>query len=116
MLDDCAAAGSQVSIVVSTGLPQVVVPQLDGLFADTAIQTLRNAGLDPVPVFEAVPVGSPQAGRVISQSPAAFEEVDVNPVVTIPVGEATELATTTTTAAPTTTTTAAPTTTTTAAP
>ncbi len=105
-------AGSQVSIVVSTGLPQVVVPQLDGLFADTAIQTLRNAGLDPVPVFEAVPVGSPQAGRVISQSPAAFEEVDVNSVVTITVGEATEVTTTTTT---TTTTTAAPTTTTTTA-
>ena len=82
-------AGSQVSIVVSTGVPQVIVPQLDGLFADTAIQTLRNSGLASVVVFEAVPAGSPQAGRVISQDPAAFEEVDAGFLVTISVGEAT---------------------------
>ena len=99
--------GSQVSIVVSTGFPQVVVPQLDGLFADTAITTLRNAGLDPIPVFEPVPVGSPQVGRVIAQSPAAFEEVDLGSPITITIGEATieTTTTTTTTVAPTTTTT-----------
>jgi serine/threonine-protein kinase len=90
-------SGSQVSIVVSTGFPQVVVPQLDGLFADTAITTLRNAGLDPIPVFEPVPVGSPQAGRVIAQSPAAFETVDQDSPITITIGEATEETTTTTT-------------------
>ena len=90
-------SGSQISIVVSTGFPQVVVPQLDGLFADTAITTLRNAGLDPIPVFEPVPVGSPQAGRVIAQSPAAFETVDQDSPITITIGEATEETTTTTT-------------------
>jgi len=106
-LNTLVPSGSQVSIVVSTGFPQVVVPQLDGLFADTAITTLRNAGLDPIPVFEPVPVGSPQVGRVIAQSPAAFEEVDQGSQITITIGEATAepTTTTTTTAAPTTTTT-----------
>lgn len=89
-------AGAQVRIVISTGVPKVIVPQLDGLFADTAIMTLRNAGLDPVPVFEPVPVGSAQVGRVIAQTPGAFEEVDVGSVVTITVGEAALAATTTT--------------------
>ncbi len=106
-LNTLVPSGSQVSIVVSTGFPQVVVPQLDGLFADTAITTLRNLGLDPIPVFEPVPVGSPQVGRVIAQSPAAFEEVDQGSQITITIGEATAetTTTTTTTEAPTTTTT-----------
>lgn len=90
-------AGSQVSIIISTGVPKVVVPQLDGLFADTSIMTVRNAGLDPVPVFEPVPVGSAQVGRVIAQAPGAFEEVEVGSIVTITVGEAVLTATSTTT-------------------
>ena len=59
----------------------------------------------------AVPEGSPSVGRVISQSPGAFEEVEIGTVITITVGEAAPP--TTTTEAPTTTTTEAPTTTTT---
>ncbi len=72
--------------------PAVVVPQLDGLFADTAIQTLRNAGLDVVPVFESVAEDSPFVGRVVDQSPAAFDEVPEGTVVTITIGEAGVLA------------------------
>ena len=69
--------------------------QLDGLFADTAITTLRNAGLDPIPVFESVPVGSSQVGRIRAQSPAAFVKVGSGTQVTITIGEAT-IATSTT--------------------
>ncbi len=101
------AAESQVSVVISTGLPTIEVPAVTDLFADTAITTLRNQGLDVATVFETVPEGSPSVGRVISQSPAAFEEVEVGTVITITVGEAAPptTTTTTTTEAPTTTTT-----------
>ncbi len=90
--------GSGLKIVTSTGEAQVVVPQLDGLFADVAILTVRNAGLDPIPIFEPVSIWSPQVGRVIQQSPVAFEEVDLRSPITIIIGEATAETTTTTVA------------------
>ena len=98
-----AAVGSQVSIVVSSGTPTVAVPAITDLFSDTAVQTLRNAGLEPITVFEDVPAGSSSIGRVIAQSPAAFEEVEIGTVVTVTVGQPapeTTTTTTTTTAAP----------------
>ena len=109
--DQLAAVGSQVSIVVSTGLPTVTVPAVTDLFADTAIQTLRNELLDVAVIFEQVPAGSPSDGRVMAQDPAPFEEVEIGLVVTITVGEAAQ--TTTTRPRPTTTTTTTPPTTTT---
>lgn len=78
-----------VVLIVSTGPEVVAIPDVEGLFADAAIKLLRDAGFDPVPVFEAVPEGSPQAGRVIAQLPVAFEEVDLGSVVTLTLGEAT---------------------------
>ncbi len=115
-------ANSPVTVVVSTGLPQVQVPQVAGLFVDTARTRLTNEGLVVEVTFQTVPSGSADVGRVISQSPAAFVQVNVGELVTLVVGEAaptpTTTATTTTTAGPTTTaattTTAAPTTTTSA--
>jgi len=98
------AAGSQVSVIISTGFPTIEVPAVTDLFADTAITTLRGKGLEVATVFETVPEGSPSVGRVIAQSPAAFEEVEVGTVITITVGEAAPPTTTeapTTTAAPT---------------
>ena len=53
-------------------------------------------------IFEQVPAGSPNVGRVMAQDPEPFEEVEVGLFVTITVGEA---APTTTTTPPTTTTT-----------
>jgi len=90
-----------VVLIVSTGpevvaIPDVVVPQLDGLFADIAIKALRDAGFEPVVVFEAVPIGSSLAGRVLDQSPVALEEVDVGSEITLTVGEATNATSTTT--------------------
>ena len=106
--DQLAAVGSQVSIVVSTGLPTVTVPAVTDLFAETAIQILRDELLDVAVIFEQVPAGSPSDGRVMAQDPAPFEEVEIGLVVTITVGQAAPETTTTTT---TTTTTPPPTTT-----
>ena len=84
-----------VVLIVSTGPEVVAVPDVEGLVADIAIKALRDAGLDPVPLLEAVPLGSSQVGRVTSQTPEAFEEVEAGAMVTITVGEPTEGVTTT---------------------
>ena len=104
------AVGSQISIVVSTGLPTVQVPAVTNLLADSAIQALRNVGLEVVDIPGEVPAGSPSVGRVIAQDPAPFEEVEIGFVVTITVGEAAPETTTTTTTTTTTPTTTYPTT------
>jgi eukaryotic-like serine/threonine-protein kinase len=108
-------AGLPITIYVSSGVPQVAVPTVIGLFFDTAQQTLRTAGLEPVAQFQIVPFGDPQVGLVISQNPLNFVEVDVGSEVVIVVGEAGPEPTTTTTTTTTTTSTTT-TTTTTAAP
>lgn len=66
----------------------VSVPSVVALFADTAIASLRNTGLEPVTEFVAVPFGDPQVGVVISQSPVGFTEVGPGTQVVIAVGEA----------------------------
>lgn len=73
----------------------VSVPAVTDLFADTAIQTLRDAGLDVATVFEQVEAGSRSVGRVIAQSPAPFEQAVAGTVVTITVGESAGMPTTT---------------------
>jgi len=90
-------AGTQVTLVVSTGLPTVSVPAVTQVFADTAIQSLRNSLLEPIVQYEQVPAGSANVGRVIAQQPEAFVEVEVGSEVLITVGEAAPEATTTTT-------------------
>jgi serine/threonine-protein kinase len=90
-------AGTQVMLVVSTGLPTVVVPAVTQVFADTAIQSLRNSLLEPIVQYEQVPAGSANVGRVIAQEPEAFVEVEVGSEVLITVGEAAPETTTTTT-------------------
>ena len=67
----------------------VTVSPVENMFADTAITTLRNQGLDVVTLFETVTPGSLGVGRVLSQSPAAFDEVEVGATITITVGEVT---------------------------
>ena len=80
----------------------MTVPAVTDLFAETAIQILRDELLDAAVIFEQVPAGSPSDGRVMAQDPAPFEEVEIGLVVTITVGEAAQ--TTTTRPRPTTTT------------
>jgi beta-lactam-binding protein with PASTA domain len=83
------AVGSQISIVVSTGVPTVPVPSVVNLLTDSAVNTIRSEGLVVGgPIFVDVPAGSPSDGRVISQDPEPFEEVEIGFVVTITVGQA----------------------------
>jgi len=83
------AVGSQISIVVSTGVPTVPVPSVVNLLTDSAVNTIRTEGLVVGgPIFVDVPAGSPSDGRVISQDPEPFEEVEIGFVVTITVGQA----------------------------
>jgi serine/threonine-protein kinase len=110
--------GAPVRIFVSTGPAQVSVPNVVGQDQDDAERALRDAGLTPDVSFTSVPFGSPDAGRVISQSVAPGTQVNPNTVVRIRVGQAapppttlpppTTTTTTTTTTPPTTTTTTPP--------
>jgi beta-lactam-binding protein with PASTA domain len=88
------------------------------LTQESATVALQGAGFEVNVRFQELPANSPNAGRVISQSPPPDDEVPVGTAVTIVIGEAEVPVETTTTVAPVeTTTTAAPVeTTTTAAP
>ncbi len=98
------AVGSQISIVVSTGVPTVPVPSVVNLLTDSAVNTIRSEGLVVGgPIFVDVPAGSPSDDRVISQDPEPFEEVEIGFVVTITVGQAVAPTTTYPTPPPTTT-------------
>ena len=109
--------GSWVAIVISTGFPTVQVPGVVDLFADSAEQTLRQVRLEVEIVLVPVPIGNASVGRVITQNPAPFEEVLLDTVVVIEVGEASDDSISTTTTTTTTTTpTATTTTSTTIAP
>lgn len=73
---DPQAYGSQVTITVSEGLPQVAVPEVTGRSRDDAEQVLREAGLK-------VEVQQFFGNKVIRQNPAAGETVDLGTTVTI---------------------------------
>lgn len=68
--------GSEVTITVSEGLPQVAVPDVTGQSRDDAQRVLEEAGLD-------VEVQQFFGNRVIRQTPAAGETVDLGTTVTI---------------------------------
>jgi eukaryotic-like serine/threonine-protein kinase len=77
--------GSTVTITVSTGIEQVVVPDVVGIGAGDAERQLRAEGL--VPVRREMEVADPsQDGQVIDQRPAAGVEVDQGREVVIVVG------------------------------
>jgi eukaryotic-like serine/threonine-protein kinase len=77
--------GSTVTITVSTGIEQVVVPDVVGIGAGDAAGQLRAEGL--VPVRREMEVADPsQDGQVIDQRPGAGVEVDPGREVVIVVG------------------------------
>jgi len=84
--DELRAAATPVQLVVSTGFPTVLVPQLTGAAADSAMQSLRNVSLVPEAVYEDLQAGDANIGKVISQSPAASSEVELNSQVTLTIG------------------------------
>jgi len=93
--------GRSVRVWLSAGPPPVSVPNLVGLTAEEAAQTLRGQELESTVVT--VPRADREAGRVFAQEPAAGREVEMGSVVEVRV--AVPPPTTTTTLPPTTTTT-----------
>jgi eukaryotic-like serine/threonine-protein kinase len=77
--------GSTVTITVSTGIEQIVVPDVVGIGAGDAERQLRAEGL--APVRREMEVADPgQDGQVIDQRPAAGVEVERGRQVLIVVG------------------------------
>jgi serine/threonine-protein kinase len=77
--------GDTVTITVSTGRPQVQVPDVIGTRERTAAARLRSAGLEPV--FQERTVTDPaQDGVVIEQRPGAGTELDEGRQVVIVIG------------------------------
>jgi beta-lactam-binding protein with PASTA domain/predicted Ser/Thr protein kinase len=79
-----------ITIVVSSGAEKVTVPQVVGLDENNARSQLDGAGLK-VKVSEQDVVDPGQDGQVISQSPAAGQQVDRDSEVTIVVARAIDL-------------------------
>jgi serine/threonine-protein kinase len=115
-VDAAVDKGSALTLFVSSGPTQVAVPPAIGLKEDQARALIASKGLITAPViFQDVPFGSANDGRVLSINPAPGTLVNSSSTVTMTVGKALP-APTTTTAPPATTIPPATTTTTTTAP
>ena len=93
-----------IQIVVSTGVEQVEVPNVVGQTEADARAEVQGRGLVVTVTPQSVPPGDPNAGRVVSQTPAGGQDVDKGSTVSIVVG----VASATTTTATSTTTTSTP--------
>jgi eukaryotic-like serine/threonine-protein kinase len=89
--------GQTVTLVVSAGREQVIVPNVVEKTEETARQELGLAGFEIQVTEQALPAGSPDDGRVLAQSPAGGQRADVGSAVSITVGRAEILPTTTST-------------------
>jgi serine/threonine-protein kinase len=89
--------GQTVTLVVSAGREQVIVPNVVEKTEETARQELGLAGFEIQVTEQALPAGSPDDGRVLAQSPAGGQRADVGSTVSITVGRAEVLPTTTST-------------------
>jgi serine/threonine-protein kinase len=78
--------GSRVEIVISSGLPVMIVPSVTSLLEDSAVQILEEEGFQINLIEELLPAESVNDGRVISQSPQPEIEVELGTIVTIVVG------------------------------
>ena len=92
--------GQTVTLVVSAGPEQVIVPNVVEKTEETARQELGLAGFDIQVQEQALPAGSPDDGRVLAQTPPGGQRADVGSTITITVGRAEVLPPTTTTTAP----------------
>ena len=93
-----------IQIVVSTGVEQVEVPNVVGQTEADARAEVQGRGLVVTVTPQSVPPGDPNAGRVVSQTPAGGQDVDKGSTVKLVVG----VASATTTTATSTTTTSTP--------
>ncbi len=77
---------STVTLFVSAGPDQVIVPAVTEKTEDTARSELETAGFTVVVEDEVLVPGDPDDGRVISQDPAGGQRADRGSTVTIRVG------------------------------
>jgi serine/threonine-protein kinase len=77
--------GETVTITVSTGRPQVDVPDVIGMSERSARSTLRSAGLEPV-TQERTVTDPAQDGVVVEQRPGSGTQVDPGRQVVIVIG------------------------------
>ena len=87
---------SKITLVISSGLPKVIVPDVVGLAADSANKAISEAGLKIEVKFQDVAAGNPSNGRVIAQSPPGQTQVNKGTTVTVTVGRAIAVTTTST--------------------
>ena len=93
---------SRIVVIISSGPPVAIVPDVQGLLFDTGRLTLEREGLVLGRVsFSPVESGSPDRGRILSQTPAPNDETQRGTLVDVVVGQIAEPeVTTTTTASP----------------
>ncbi len=89
--------GSTVTLIVSAGPEQVIVPSVTEKTEETARSELSTAGFKVQVTEQAIPPGDPDDGRVLSQDPAGGTSADKGSTVTITVGRSILGSTTTTT-------------------
>ena len=78
--------GSRVEIIISSGLPVMIVPSVTSLLEDSAVQILEQEGFQINLIEELLPSESVNDGRVISQSPQPEIEAELGTIVTIVIG------------------------------
>ena len=85
-------ANKAVIIIISTGVPPVLVPDVEGLLFDTGRLTLEREGLViGLVTFEPVEPGSTDVGRILAQTPPSNVEVNAGREVDLVVGESAEV-------------------------
>ncbi len=89
--------GSTVTLIVSAGPEQVIVPSVTEKTEETARSELTTAGFKVEVKDQLIPPGDPDDGRVLSQDPAGNTSADKGSTVTITVGRSILDSTTTTT-------------------
>jgi len=82
-------AGSPIALIVSSGSPTVVVPDVTGKTEGEAQSAINAAGLITDIKYQNVPAGDVNDGRVISQSREAQSAVAPGTKVTLVVGKST---------------------------
>jgi len=92
--------GSVVTLIVSSGPEQVIVPDIIGMTETEAIAALRSAGLQGSSSFVEIPFDDPNNGRVVDQEPEAEQLANRDSVVRFVIGRTPTPTPTPTTAAP----------------
>ncbi len=86
------APGSSIDVVISSGVPLISVPEVEGLLFDTGKLSLEREGLAVGNLtYRPVEPGSADVGRILDQTPLANEQVPIDTPVDLVVGEPAEV-------------------------